>query len=51
MFAIIGGISSVVECPGQDIFVATSPHVDRSSLEHLSSFREKPHALLQEPLM
>ncbi len=25
MFAIIGGISSVVECPGQGIFVATSP--------------------------
>lgn len=25
MFAIIGGIFSVVECPGQRIFVATSP--------------------------
>lgn len=25
MLAIIGGISSVVECPGQGIFVATSP--------------------------
>ena len=25
MLAIIGGISSVVECPGQGIFVETSP--------------------------
>lgn len=25
MSAIIGGISSVVECPGQGFFVATSP--------------------------
>ena len=25
MLAIIGGISSVVECPGQGIFVARSP--------------------------
>lgn len=41
MLAIIGGISSVVECPGQGIFVETSPSVDRSSLWSICRLFEK----------